>query len=81
MEYVRTTVDSPRLYGIFDIPPKLRGKMVEVIILPFENSISKTQKIKGESAFGCLRKYADPTLISQEDGAWERAMMEKYANS
>ena len=52
MEYVRATVDSPRLYGIFDIPPKLRGKMVEVIILPLENSISKTQEKKANRLLG-----------------------------
>jgi len=80
MEYVRTTVDSPRLYDIFDIPPKLRGKMVEVIIMPLENNISETRKIKSESAFGCLKKYADPALVSLEEGAWERATVERYAN-
>ena len=80
MEYVRTTVDSTRLYGIIDVPPKLRVKMVEVIILPLENNISETQKTKSESAFGRLKKYADPTLASLEEGAWERAMVERYAN-
>jgi len=31
------------------------------------------------SAFGRLKAYANPSLISEEEGAWERATAEKYA--
>ena len=31
--------------------------------------------------FGALSKYANPALIPFEDGAWERAMVKKYAKS
>ena len=30
-------------------------------------------------AYGALRKYADPSKIPLEEGAWERAVVEKYA--
>ena len=31
------------------------------------------------SAFGRLQAYANPSLISEEQGAWEAAAAEKYA--
>lgn len=34
MEYLRQTIGSAKLSGIFDLPPALRDKDVEVIILP-----------------------------------------------
>ena len=78
MEYHRQTVDSDMLNGIFNLPQSLRNKKVEVIILPVENERVLTPK--SSSAFGCLKKYANPALMQQEKGAWEQAMVEKYAN-
>ena len=79
MDYVHQMVDSDKLVNIFDLPHALRGRKVEVIILP----VREMQKpdIRHGSAFGCLRKYADPSLISKERGAWEEAVVNKYANS
>ena len=38
MEYIRQTVRSSELNNIFiNLPPSLRGKRLEVIILPAEN--------------------------------------------
>ena len=31
--------------------------------------------------FGALAKYANPSMIPFEDGAWERAVVGKYAQS
>ena len=31
------------------------------------------------SAYGRLKAYANPSLMSEEKGAWEKAVMEKYA--
>jgi hypothetical protein len=39
MEYIRQTIGSDKLIGIFDIPPTLRNKEVEVIILSAENDM------------------------------------------
>jgi len=38
MEYLRKTIGSAELYGIFEIPPALRNKRVQVIILPEEDT-------------------------------------------
>ena len=43
----------------------------EIIFIPIE----------GKSAFGCLQQFADPSKISGEKGAWERAVTEKYAKN
>ncbi|MCR5443808.1 MAG: type II toxin-antitoxin system RelB/DinJ family antitoxin [Sphaerochaetaceae bacterium] len=32
-------------------------------------------------AYGILSKYADPSKIPLEEGAWARAVMEKYAST
>jgi addiction module RelB/DinJ family antitoxin len=32
------------------------------------------------SSYGCLSKYADPSLITREKGVWKQAVIEKYAN-
>jgi len=76
MEHIREVVDSEILYGIFNVPDSLRGRKVEVIVLPFQE-----EKERGGSAFGCLRKYANPSLIPEEKGAWERAAVKKYEDS
>ena len=41
----------------------------------------KKPKTDKTSAFGALAEYANPALIPFEDGAWERAMVKKYAQS
>ena len=78
MEYLRQTVDSKKLSGIFDLPLSLQNKKVDVIILPIEDNNKTTQK--SGSAFGRLNKYANPQLIPLEKGAWEQATVKKYAN-
>jgi hypothetical protein len=79
MDYVRQTVDSDKLIGVFDLPNALMGGKVEVIILPVQEP--HITSVKKGSAFGCLRQFADPSLIAGEHGAWERAAIEKYANN
>ena len=49
MEYVRQTIGSAALNGIFDLPPTLRNKEVEVIILPIQqNAVTETEETKQE---------------------------------
>jgi hypothetical protein len=78
VDCVYQTIDSERLAGIFDLPYSFMGKKLDVIILPAWNEDLLPQK--QTSAFGCLREYANPSLIDQEKGAWEKAMVEKYEN-
>jgi hypothetical protein len=70
-------VDSESLLGIFELPLALRNRKVEVIIRPLE--IATGMVITGESAFGCLHRFANPAKITGEKGAWERVLIENYA--
>jgi len=78
MDYVRQVLDSEKLYNIFDLPHSLRGRMVEIIVLPVQDERASNARLG--SAYGCLHKYAEPSLISKEKGAWEQAVMKKYAD-
>ena len=46
-------------------------------IMVFNASGSSKHKAKG-AAYGILKKYANPEMISLEEGAWERAATEEY---
>ena len=76
MEMVYEMVDSRNLLGVFDLPPEMRNRAVEVIIRDIERNPAPAKK---GSAFGCMHRFADPSKIAGEDGAWERAVVEKYA--
>jgi hypothetical protein len=67
MEYVHEIVNSESLIRLFDLPPSLRNRKVEVIIKPAETEIEP--KNTGESAFGCLHRFANPSKIAGEKGA------------
>lgn len=41
--------------------------------MPFEVTAER------KSAYGMLKKYANPTLLAQEDTAFEKAMIDKHA--
>ena len=44
MEYISKTMSSAELSGIFEIPPTLRNRRVQVIILPVEDNVPEEQK-------------------------------------
>ncbi|MDR2547610.1 MAG: hypothetical protein LBC96_08955 [Lachnospiraceae bacterium] len=46
MEYISKTIGSSALDGIFEIPPMLRNRTVQVIVLPVDNAISEQAKPK-----------------------------------
>ena len=50
---------------------------VELTIIPERRESTSG----GKSAFGCLHRFANPSKIAGEKGAWERAVLEKYAKS
>ncbi|MCL2319005.1 MAG: DUF104 domain-containing protein [Treponema sp.] len=43
------------------------------------NTSGSSMRSVEHSAFGRLHAYANPSLISEEQGAWEAAVAEKYA--
>ncbi len=66
-----------------------RGKPVAVMMSPqllelyINERITKMSNqagLKKKSRAGALAKYANPTLIAQEETAWEQAVVEKYAH-
>jgi hypothetical protein len=80
MDYVHQIIESSKLINIFDLPASLKGKSVEVIILPVPDLRQKTNT-RQKTSFGCLKEYANIALFTEEKGAWEKAVMAKYANS
>ena len=76
MDYVTETIDSETLTGIVDLPLFLRHIQVEITVKP-----ASTQNVHNAapSAYGIFHNYADPTKIAGEQGAWERAAVEKRA--
>ena len=64
---------------VMDLPFELpvgRAK-VELTITPEKERTAPG----GESAFGCLNRFADPLKIPGEKGAWERAVLDTYAKN
>jgi len=51
MEYYRQTINSDELSGVFNLPPLLRNKKVDVIVLPAEDSVEDTPKPKRRLGF------------------------------
>ena len=79
MEYIHEIIDSDTLLNIFNLPASLRNRKVEVIVKPAQTE-SPSPAVK-KSAFGCLRRFANPANIAGEKGAWERAAIENYAKN
>ncbi|MCL2197908.1 MAG: hypothetical protein FWB80_03190 [Defluviitaleaceae bacterium] len=51
MEYVRQTLGSDMLSGLFNLPQSLRNKKVEVIILPAQNETSESPNYEVKLGF------------------------------
>ncbi len=45
MNYIHQIINSDKLVEIFDLPPFMKGKSVEVIILPLYNEINETMNV------------------------------------
>jgi hypothetical protein len=59
----------------FELP--IGRAKIALTIIPEINTPSTGKK----GAFGCLHDFADPSKISNEKGAWERAILDKYAKN
>ena len=75
MEYVQQIIGSAALNGIIELPPNLRNRKVQVIVLPAESETPKEPK--REIQFGFLKgivpelpdSFFDP-LPEEELQAW-----------
>jgi hypothetical protein len=63
----------------FELP--LGRAKIELIITPETRDFSNKGKPVNHSAYGLLKAYANPALIQEEEGVWEKAAAEKYAQN
>lgn len=56
---------------------KVEAKQNQKVIITLTDEFIENRQIGAESAKGILSKYANPALIVEEEGAWERAVAEK----
>ena len=90
MEFVSQVINSDVLKSILTLPPSFQDIKVEVIVrsvddrqtnltalTSFPNADVQKKPVK-HSAFGRLNAYANPSLIPDEKGAWEKEAAEKY---
>ena len=81
---IEQTIDiTPNRRLILDLPLELPvGKAkVELTITPEKQDFSNMSKPVKHSAYGLLKAYANPALIPEEKGAWEKAAVEKHAKN
>ena len=69
--------------GVFENERFIPDKPVSLpqkkrVVVTIEEQGEQREPVK-HSAFGRLQAYANPSLISEEQGAWEAAVAEKYA--
>ena len=75
MECLRQTISSTRLSNIFNLPPALRGKRVDVIIIPAESNDIEEEQPNYECKLDFVRgselpeSFFDP-LPEEELQAW-----------
>lgn len=71
--FVRQTMHSDRLEGILKIPNNLKHRMVEVILLPFddETALHRDQKAKGLSLKKVAGAWAGDLLVREDQGTYE----------
>ena len=83
-EIDRKVVKQLTIQGYYDganirlleaLPAKPNQK---VMITLTDEFVEPAKREKRKSLRGILSKYADPTLLEQEKGAWERAAVEKH---
>jgi len=58
------------------LPRQFWGQQVEIIVLPAPQQ--EDLGVPKKSLRGCLRQYANPALIAQEQEAWQDAVREKH---
>jgi len=72
-EFVRQTMHSDRLEGILKIPNNLKHRMVEVILLPFEDDtvLQRDREAKDLSLKKAAGAWAGDLLVREDQGTYE----------
>ena len=76
MEAIRKiqTVKNGRVH--LHLPKQFWGQQVEIIVLSTAHHEKSTAPERGLR--GCLRRYADSSLIASERDAWQDAVKDKH---
>lgn len=71
--FVRQTMHSDRLEGVLKIPHNLKHRMVEVILLPFDDdtALHRDQKVKGSSLKKFAGAWAGDSIVREDQGTYE----------
>ena len=77
MEAIRhiQTVKNGEIH--LQLPQQFWGQEVEIIVLPAPQQ-NPPLPLQKKSLRGCLKHYAKPDLISQEQDAWPTVVSENY---
>jgi hypothetical protein len=77
MEAIRRiqTVENGEIH--LQLPKQFWGQEVEIIVLPSPQQTMQPVTHK-KSLRGCLRRYAKPDLIAQEQDVWQAVASEKH---
>ena len=72
MDFLRQIINSNSLESVLTLPPSFQDVQVEIIVLPVDNRKAEfIEKPVNHSAFGRLKAFANPSLMAEEDGAWD----------
>ena len=74
---VRGYYDGANIRLLEEITAKPNQKVVITITDEFVEPMERTRK---KSLRGVLSEYANPSLREREEGAWERAALEKHGH-
>ncbi len=77
MEAIRSiqTVENGEIH--LQLPRQFWGQEVEIIVLPAPQQTPQPIRRK-KSLRGCLKQYAKPDLIAQEQDAWLTVVSEEH---
>lgn len=77
MEAIRhiQTVENGEIH--LQLPKQFWGQEVEIIVLPAPQQPPQPVSSK-KSLRGCLKRYAKPELMAQEQDAWPTVVSEKH---
>jgi hypothetical protein len=77
MEAIRSIQNVENGAIHLQLPKQFWGQEVEIIVLP---SLKQTTQpiTRKKSLRGCLKNYAKPDLIAQEQDIWQTVVSEKY---
>ena len=77
MEAIRSiqTVENGEIH--LQMPKQFWGQEVEIIVLTSPQKTIQSD-IQKKSLRGCLKHYAKPDLIAQEQDVWQTIASEKY---